>query len=472
MRLSDSSKCLLIKTRFLAVVGGLILWVATGQILETTKWTLPSWNLILRNPSACYDQRMMSKWGMDYRFHAFARDHTPPDACLLTPPWIRPWINQGNILLLTYFLYPRRIFYWKPQVEKRIETEEVITHVSVAWGKGKPTGGVTFGWPKFPVNARRFVHFPTKREVLLSHLSIDSSSSDASPTTEGQNLISSAQLLENYLSDSAKEVNDHRLLEFDPRLEYLSLTYTLNNFDYWTKAANTPLTDKVSVKARIRANMRHSVNLIAEVRYGNGRLAVFGSYPNRGHDSWESLSITGLYERAKAYGLLRGWHPETMNITRVGINPGLPLEMPYLERYGVIELERGQERERELETRAECAPTFLARGNFYRATNEIQKAIADYKLAEMLNPEDAWVHFNLGEMYRKKGDYARTIEKYQRAIELEANIAWFHLALSEVHREENRPDLALESLKRATEIDPLAGLYPEEYLSEEYLPGE
>ncbi len=451
MQLSDSFRRLFIRIRFLVIVGGVLLWIATSQVVEIVKWSLPSWKQIVRNPVASYDQRMMSQWGTDYRLAALVRDNTLPDALIMYPPWLTPWINQGNSLLLAYFLYPRRLHWEDP---KKIETNKAITHILVAWGKGKPADWRMYGWPKFPVIAREFIHFPTKKEVFLADLSIDFFSSDGTSKALGSNLIFSSHLLEHYLSDSVKEVNDHRLLEFDRPLEYLSLTYARNNYDYWTKVVNVPLRDRVSIRARMKANIRHSVNLIAEVRYSNDRLAVFESLSNRTHNSWETLSINDLYRKAKKYGLVRGWPSEGMEITRIGINPGLPLEMPYLERYGVIELERGQERERELEASVDCAPTFLARGHFYRAKNEIKEAIANYQLAEMLNPEDAWVHFNLGEMYWRQGNPVRTIEKYQEAIELEPNIAWFHFALGDVYREENQTDLALEKFKKAAEIDP------------------
>ena len=448
MQLSHSFRRLFIRIRFLVIVGGVLLWIATSQVVEIVKWSLPSWETILRNPSASYDQRMMFKWGTDSWFLAFARDNTPPDACLLTPPWVVPWVNQGNFLILAYFLYPRKIYYGKGEVKKEVETNKVITHVLVAWGRGTPTDRGVFGWPKFPVIAREFVHFPTEREVFLADLSVGPFLSDMSSQAVGRNLILSVPLLENYLSDSQKKINEHRILEFDSPLEYFNLTYTRNNYDYWTKVVNVPLTDKVFIGARIKANIRHSVNLIAEVRYTNDRLALFESLSNRSQNSWETLSINDLYQKAKRYGLAKGWPSQGMEITRIGVNPGLPLEMPYLERYGVMELERGQERERELETRVDCAPTFLARGHFHRAKNEIKEAIASYQLAELLNPEDAWVHFDLGEMYWKQGKPIRTIEKYQKAIELEPGIAWFHLALSEVHEEENEADLALEKSEK------------------------
>lgn len=451
MQLSDSFKHFFMRIRFLVIVGGVLLWIATSQVVEIVKWSLPSWETILRNPSASYDQRMMFQWGTDHRFAALARDNTLPDALIMYPPWVTPWINQGNSLLLAYFLYPRRLHWEDP---RRIETNKAITHILVAWGKGKPADWRMYGWPKFPVIAREFIHFPTEREVFLADLSIDSLSSDASSKILGRNLVLSPPLLESYLSHSQKKINEHRTLDFDSPLEYFNLTYTLNNYDYWTKAVDISLRDKVFIRARIKANIRHSVSLIAEVRYSNDKLAVFESLSNRTQDFWETLSINDLYQKAKRYGLAKGWSSEGMDVTRIGINPGLPLEMPYLERYGVMELERGQERERELETRVDCAPTFLARGHFYRAKNEIKEAIANYQLAEMLNPEDAWVHFNLGEMYWRQGNPVRTIQEYQEAIELEPNIAWFHFALGDVYREENQADLALEKFKRAAEIDP------------------
>jgi len=408
----------------------------------------------------------MSKWGTDYRLPAFVRDHTPPTALIMYPPWVAPWINQGNSLLLAYFLYPRRVY---PEDYQKIETNKAITHIMVAWGKGRPPDWRMYGWPKFPVNSRRFFHFPRKREVFLAQLSVDSFSSDTSSKDVAKNPISRSHLLENYLSDSEKEVNNHELVQFDQRLKYLSLTYTSNNYDYWTKNVRISLTDNISVKARVRANLRHSVNLVAEVEYTNGELAIFGSSPNRKQDSWEDLAIDDLYERAQRYGAAKGWNTRKMEITRIGINPGLPLEMPYLEKYGVIELERGQERKNEdLNIKVDCAPIFLARGNFHRAKNQIEDAIAYYQLSALLNPHDARVHFNLGEMYRKQGRLDKTIEQYQRAIELEPNIAWFHFALGEVYRRENKTNLALRSLKKAAEIDP-SGIWLQNALGDLYL---
>ena len=65
MQLSDSFKRLFMRIRFLAIVGVLLLWIATDQIVGVVQWSLLSWETILRNPTASYEHRMMFKWGTD-----------------------------------------------------------------------------------------------------------------------------------------------------------------------------------------------------------------------------------------------------------------------------------------------------------------------------------------------------------------------------------------------------------------------
>jgi len=260
----------------------------------------------------------------------------------------------------------------------------------------------------------------------------------------------------NYLSDAERKSIDHRLVEIEDRLtEYFEVTYTFNNYDYWTRSVGVPLTDKVGVRATIRANTRHSVNLIAEVRYTNGRLAIFGSAPNRQTNSWELLSIDDLYQRAKEYGSIRGWNPEIMEVTRIGVNTGFPLEMPYLEKYGVIELERGLE-ETEKQVKVESAPILFSRGNFYKAKSQLDEALVYYELAEKLNPADSWIHHNLADVYQRKGDLAKAISEYQMAINLDPGIAWFYYALGEAYRQTGKIDLAVKNLEKSLQLDPFA----------------
>lgn len=442
------------KVRLLALVVGIMVWVASSNIMQTGRSAISELRFILKNPSLSYDQKMEIRWGVSYKFLNFVRGRTPPTSVMVKPPsQVKPWWTVGNELLIYYFLYPRRVLHTDG---RGIESNQTITHVLVAWGSWWVPDPRRWGWPKFAVNGKRFIHLPNLRKIYVGELALVSSNLSRDLRYAPPDLGDSDGLLVNYHSDAEKESIDHRLVEFQDRLtEYFGVAYTLNNYDYWTRPVDVPLTDKVRVTAKIRADTRHSVNLIAEVRYGNGRLAIFGSAPNRQTDSWELLSIDDIYQRAKEYGPIRGWDPEKMEVTRIGVNTGFPLEMPYLEKYGVIELERGLE-ERKGEVKVESAPILFSRGNFYKARNQLEEAIVQYRLAEKLNPADSWIHHNLADVYRRKGDLAKAISEYQVAISLNPQVAWFYFALGEAYQERGKIDLAIRNLEKSLELDPLA----------------
>lgn len=441
------------KVRLLVIVVGVMGWVASSNIMHTGRGAISDLRFILKNPFLSYDQKMEMRWGVCYKFLNFVRGRTPPSAVMIRPPRIKPWWTVGNELLTYYFLYPRRLLSTDG---RGIESDKTITHVLVAWGSWWVPDTRRWGWPKFAVNGKRFIHLPNLRKIYVGELALVSSTSSPDLRYAVPTPGDPRSLLVNYLSDAERNSIDHRLVEIEDRLaEYFEVTYTFNNYDYWTRPVGLSLTNKAVLRTTIRANTRHSVNLIAEIRYKNGRLAIFGSAPNRQTDSWEILSIDNLYQRAKEYGSIRGWNSEKMEIARVGVNTGFPLEMPYLEKYGVIELERGLEK-REEEAKVESAPILFSRGNFYKAKNQLEKAVVQYELAGKLNPADSWIHHNLADVYRRKGDLAKAISEYQVAISLNPQVAWFYYALGEVYRQRGKIDLAIKNLEKSLELDPLA----------------
>ncbi|MCK4420075.1 tetratricopeptide repeat protein, partial [Candidatus Aerophobetes bacterium] len=132
-----------------------------------------------------------------------------------------------------------------------------------------------------------------------------------------------------------------------------------------------------------------------------------------------------------------------MRITRIGINAGLPREMPYLEKYGIIELERGQPGiEENADPEIDNAPYFFKMANYYGAKDQFEKATKYYQLAEKLNPANAWIHSSLGDIYLKMGDYTGAVEEYKRAIQLEPDIGWFYFTLGRVYEKEGKINLA------------------------------
>jgi len=269
-------------------------------------------------------------------------------------------------------------------------------------------------------------------------------------------------LLEHWISDSEKEVNYHGLTESSEnrQVESIHLTYTSSTYDYWTKGVEIPLLKGTTVIGRVAAGLSRSVNLIVEVKYESGRSSILHSRPNETVGHWEDLSINDVYDRAEEYAWVRGWKTENMHVTRIGVNTGRPLGMPYLEEYGLIEVERGQGGLPEsADPKIETAPVFLARGNFFTAKNEMSKATANYELAALLDPGNAWIHSNLGDMYRNSGEVTKTVQEYEEAIELEPDVAWFYFALGEVYRinkEIRNYDLAIKYLEKSVELDPSA----------------
>lgn len=426
-RFSSSLKHLLPNIRFLVVVAGIILFVATYQIGWVGEYAISLLHFIIKNPHLSYETKMKIRRGGWVAFAELVRKNTPSTAVIMYPPSQYNW---------EYFLYPRKLLRGSRKWPAVYKSATYVLVMS--------------GWPRFPINARKFLHFSPTRGILVNGVEVGSSS------MRGSEFSQKKGLLENYLSDAEKEVKYHRRIKSGGRLvEFIQVNYTLNNYDYWMRDAGLPLTEKTKVKAEIKADVEHIVNLVAEISYDNGKLAIFGSPANKEAKRWEVLSITDLYQIAEEYALTRGWSSKKIQITRIGINTGLPRQMPYQERYGIIELEKGQPGIKEdAGPKINNAPYFFRMANCYKAKGEFEKAIKYYQLAEKLNPADAWIHSNSGDIYLKMGDCARAIEEYKKAIQLEPDVGWFYFALGKVYEKKSKINLAKKSYQKALKIDP------------------
>lgn len=433
------SKHLLAKIRFLAVIMGIVLTLATFYTINIARFAIRELRFISRNSLLSYDQKMSRYWGDNYKLMKLVRDNTHPTDVITHPPRVSPWkySTVGNPSILQYFLYPRRL---REGYRRILEQDKTITHLLVAEG-----------WPKFVVDMRKFHHLPTQRRFLLD-----------GPWVETGNSVEYSELSQelsvNYLSSSQKKINEHRLIKRDDRsLEYFDLSYTLNSYDYWTKTVDIPLGREIVVKARTRAR-RHSIGLIVEVMYNNGKLAIFSSAPNKRRYSWDLLTVPDLYQRAQNYGLLKNWDTTNMRITRIGIDTGVPREMPYLEKYGLIELEKGQSRKPD-ETNMgwESAPVLLMSANFYRARGQLKEAVRQYQLGKILNPENPWFYYGLGEIFKEREEYDKAVREYEKTVQLEPTLAWFQFSLGQAYQLHKRDDLAIISFKKALELDPSTG---------------
>ncbi|MBA7662478.1 hypothetical protein ES703_70507 [subsurface metagenome] len=432
--------------RFLAVVAGIALGVASYQLVEGTgKHTISLLHFIIKNPHLSYDEKMRVQRGGWINLGEFVKKNTPLTAVIVYP--------RFGATFWEYFLYPRKLLLGS---QKWPAVHKSATHVLVARG-----------WPRFPLNTRKFLHLylsPT-RKILVDKLGVGSSLPGISSKFSQENAKRPSQLLGNYISDAEKKVEHHQRTKVGNHLvELIQVNYTFTNYDYWMKTVDFPLTERTVVKVEIKVNIKHIVNLVAEIRYDNDKLAIFGSLPNKKVETWEVLSITDLYQMAKEYALARGWSIEKMRITRIGVNTGCPQQMPYQEGYGVIELERGQPGIKEnTDPKIDNAPYFFKMANYYKAKNQFKKATKYYQLAGKLNPADAWIHSGLGDIHVKMGDDTRAVEKYKKAIQLEPDIAWFYFTLGRVYQKEGKINLARKSYEKALRVDP-SGIWADDAL--------
>jgi len=423
----NSFKHFLSNIRFLIVVAGIALGVATYQIGWVGKYAIPSLYFIIKNPHLSYEEKIEIKRGVWAHLAEFAKKNTPPTSIIIYSPYRRNW---------EYFLYPRKLLSGS---KRRPTVSELATHVLVI-----------DNWPKFPLNARKFLHISSTRIIFVDGLGVGSSSSIIDSGFSQKD-----GFLENYLSNSKKTVNHYQRIKLGDHLgELIQVNYTFNNYDYWMRAVNLPLNEKTLVKARIKANINHIVNLVAEVSYSNGELAIFNSSPNKEINVWEVLSIINLYQMAKEYALARDWPFDKMQITKIGVNTGFPRQMPYQEKYGVIEIEKGQQGiEENADPKIDNAPYFFKMANYYKAKNQFEKATKYYQLSEKLNPKNAWTHCNLGDIYLKMNEYTKAMKEYKKAIQLEPDIAWFYFILGKVYEKEGEINLAKKNYQKALKID-------------------
>jgi hypothetical protein len=98
-------------------------------------------------------------------YYEFVRQNTPENSVVLIPPQGMPWPMTGNAAYSRYFLYPRHLISGKEE-EPGIDLKgSNVTYILIAWGEvNNFQFGLTHGWPKFFVPAKRIIYKKTMNE--------------------------------------------------------------------------------------------------------------------------------------------------------------------------------------------------------------------------------------------------------------------------------------------------------------------
>lgn len=116
--------------------------------------------------------------------------------------------------------------------------------------------------------------------------------------------------------------------------------------------------------------------------------------------------------------------------------------------------DRLAELDRKLRENPEDFEAWMAVGNLKKFFNNYIGAIAAYEYAELLQPENALIHYNLANLYGLYlRDYPKAEQYYLNARKLASNYPYVHLGLAEFYRDfyqekaDQVDDVLLEGLK-------------------------
>lgn len=377
----------------------------------------------IRNPQYSYEDKMGEKVGREYlEWTKLVKKHTDVNSRVFHPPQMWPWPQSGNPEFSQYFLHPAKLI---TENLDRLVNKKDVSHVLIARGEGKVEENL-YGWPKFPVFARKIYYLPQRRITEINGL-------------DG---------LKAWQSNSERTVNTQSKNLFD-------ITYTSSLYDYWIKDVDMPLSLDANLSIEVKSNWPNSTSFFARVFYGGNNEAVFSSSPNALENTWETLTLENLYNRAQKLGELNKWDTRGMTISGLGINPGHPAKMPYLEGWGIIEVENGDKKDSDLLNKELVNnQTQLLLANINNLNGDYNKAIDSYKKAILLEPAEPWGYFWLAEIADKKNDPESAEENYKKTISLAPEISWFHYETGKFYQEKGNYEKALSSYQDSIDIHP------------------
>jgi len=100
----------------------------------------------------------------------------------------------------------------------------------------------------------------------------------------------------------------------------------------------------------------------------------------------------------------------------------------------------------------QTAKDYYDKGIAYANKGMLDEAIAEFKKAIQINPNDAMAHNNLGNAYANKGMLDQAIAECKKAIQINPNYATAHMNLAVAYYYKEEYSLAIKHCDRAIEL--------------------
>ncbi len=151
----DREDKLINSSRVLLGLQSLIVIFVLSNFAKTSREILKSNIFIFHNLNYSYDQKMTSSWNDFYRFMFLVKKVTPENSVIAIPPSVRPWLSEGNSVLVRYFLYPRKLISPDEPKTQNLTPQYYL----LAKGLWKASNPEDYGWPKIRIDSEEIFYF-------------------------------------------------------------------------------------------------------------------------------------------------------------------------------------------------------------------------------------------------------------------------------------------------------------------------
>jgi len=119
---------------------------------------------IIANPFLTYDQKMTRTYKGFYSAMKEVTRLTPEDSIIAIPPRANPWEFEGNVAMVAYFLYPRKVINLTVDSKQNLKIDRKL-YALIARGASPRNTSVDYGWPKVQVKAKNIWKIDTDSSI-------------------------------------------------------------------------------------------------------------------------------------------------------------------------------------------------------------------------------------------------------------------------------------------------------------------